>query len=51
MWTDFFGFRTPLPADQGKTAVVNFGMTLAETTARSSFKIHRPCGESLTAAS
>jgi hypothetical protein len=50
MWTDFFGFRVALPGSQG-AIVVNVGMTLAETTARSSFKVHPAFRESLTGSS
>jgi multisubunit Na+/H+ antiporter MnhC subunit len=50
MWTDLFGFAIPLPRTQG-VIVVKVGMTLAETAARSTFKIPPGSRESLTGSS
>ena len=38
MWTDLFGFQMPLPSSQGNI-VANIGMTIAEVTTRSTFKV------------
>jgi hypothetical protein len=50
MWTDFFGFAVPLPKTQG-TITSNVGMTIAETAARSTFKISPGSREPLTGSS
>ena len=50
MWTDFFGFEKPLPKTQG-VIVANVGLTVAEVTGRSSFKVHPPFHERLTGSS